>query len=102
MSEPWTTIAVGAAAGAAWNVASLWCLAQLLHAWLGPAPSTRRAVVWLVVKFPLLYGLTFVMLWHQAISVVGFGIGFSVVLVAAIGGWWWKAAFRNSRTSSAC
>ena len=102
MSEPWTTLAIGVAAGVAWNGASLWCLTQLLRAWLGPQPSRRRAIIWVVVKFPLLYALTFFLLRNAKVSIVGFGIGFSVVLFAAIGVLWWKAAFRNSRTSSAC
>ena len=74
----------GMFAGAAWNLASLWCLARMLAAWLGPRASTRRALGWLLVKFPLLYLLAFVMLRGRAVSIVGFGIGFTVVLVVAL------------------
>lgn len=78
-------LALGVFAGAWWNAASLWCLTHLLTAWLGPAPSRRRAVGWLLVKFPLLYAVVFVFLRAPALSAIGFGLGFSAVLVGAIG-----------------
>lgn len=76
---------LGALVGGVWNLASLWCLMQVVRAWLGPQPSTRRAVLWLLVKFPLLYLLIFVLLRSPTISIVGFGIGFSMVLLAVMG-----------------
>lgn len=81
MNDHW----LGALAGALWNLASVWCLIQLLQAWMGPHPSRRRALLWLLVKFPLLYLLVFVLLRHPAISIVGFGVGFSLVLVIMVG-----------------
>jgi hypothetical protein len=76
--------AIGVMTGAAWNLASLWCLARLLAAWLGPRSSRRRAVGWLLVKFPLLYLLIVLLVRSPAVSVVAFGVGFSVVLVSAL------------------
>ena len=83
----WATpaVSVGILIGGAWNLSSLWCLGQLLGAWLGPTPSQRRAVGWLLVKFPALYLLAFGYLSRPAASVVGFGIGFTVVLAVATG-----------------
>ena len=78
--------ALGVFAGGAWNLASLWCLVQLLNAWLGPAPSRKRVWGWLLVKFPLLYFLAFGLLWTKAVSAVGFGVGFSVVLLVILTG----------------
>jgi len=78
-------LAFGIICGGLWNLASLWCLTQLLDAWLGPHPSRRRAVLWLLVKFPLLYLLIFTALRQPAIALAGFGIGFTLVLVAAVG-----------------
>ena len=74
----------GLLAGAAWNAASVWCLGRLLRAWLGPAPSTRRAVGWLAVKFPLLYLLVFLLISQPGISVAGFGCGFTLVLAGVV------------------
>ena len=71
--------------GGVWNLASLWCLAQLLSAWLGPQPSQRRAIAWLLVKFPGLYVLAFMLIWKQLVAPVGFGVGFTMVLVMLVG-----------------
>ena len=78
----------GIMAGAAWNAASLWCLTHLLRAWLGPTPSRRRALGWLMIKFPLLYLLAFALISNPHVSVVGFGVGFTLVL---LGGLAWYA-----------
>lgn len=83
---PWSTrVAVGTAVGGVWNLANLWCLTRLLGAWLGPSHSRRRAIVWTVVKFPLLYGVAFWLLAVAKVSVVGFGVGFTIVLGVALG-----------------
>ena len=106
-----TSLVAGLAAGAAWSTANLWCLTRLLRAWLGPQPSTRRAIAWshhppgfaaseppqrgspsanwqvvgwLLVKFPLLYGTAVGLLWARAVSLIGFSLGFSLVLLAAL------------------
>ena len=76
--------AVGVLAGGVWNLASLWCLVHLLNAWLGPTPSRRRAIMWLVLKFPLLYLLAVGVLLNQRVSVVGFGLGFTIVLLIIV------------------
>lgn len=77
--------ALSVAAGGAWNLASLWCLGQLLQAWLGPQPSRRRVIGWLLVKFPLLYLLAFGVIRSPLIAPEGFGAGFTVVLAAVVG-----------------
>ena len=79
-------LALGIAIGGAWNLASLWCLARLLNAWLGPRRSNRRVLGWLLAKFPLLYLLAFACFHLPAVSMTGVGIGFTVVLVVVIGG----------------
>lgn len=77
--------AVGVLTGSLWNLASLWCLTRLLGAWLGPQPSRRRVMGWIVVKFPLLYLCAFMLLRSSSVSLLGFGVGFSVVLIGAVG-----------------
>ena len=81
-------LALGVLAGGLWNAASLWCLASLLNAWLGPVPSQRRVIGWLAVKFPLLYVLAFGALKLPSVSLIGFGIGFTVTLVAVMASLW--------------
>ena len=79
-----SSLALGILAGGLWNVLSLWCLIQLLNAWIGPRHSTRRALGWLLVKFPLLYALLVVAFRRQMVSAAGFGIGFTLVLGVAL------------------
>ena len=79
-------VAMGAVAGGGWNLASLWCLAQLLNAWLGPRASRRLATLWAIVKFPALYLLAFALFQIPGLSPMGFAIGFTAILIAAIGG----------------
>ena len=69
-------------AGGLWNLCSLLCLTQLLHAWIGPRASTRRAIAWLLVKFPLLYAAIFLLIQRSIVSIGWFGAGFTVVLAA--------------------
>ena len=73
----------GLLAGAACHAASLWCLSRLLGAWLGPVPSRRRALAWLAVKGAL-YGAAWKLLSHRAVSLVGFCLGFTAALFAAL------------------
>lgn len=79
----------GIIVGALWHLTSLWCLARLLSAWLGPQPSRRRVLTWLLLKFPALYVVAIMCLRQPSISIAGFGIGFTLVLIAAMG---WFAA----------
>jgi hypothetical protein len=81
-------VGLSVAAGGLWNIANLWCLVRLLDAWLGQS-SKRRAIGWALVKFPVLYGAVFFALSRPGLSVVGFGLGFTLVLLTAIA---WMAA----------
>lgn len=76
--------AAGVVLGGAWNFASLWCLTRMLKAWLGPNPSQRRAIAWLLVKFPLLYAAIFLVFHTSFVPFQAFTVGFSVVLVGAL------------------
>ena len=76
--------ALGVFAGGVWNLVNLWCLVRLLIAGLGPQRSNTRVVGWLLVKFLLLYAVAFQLLRDPAVSLVGFSIGFSVVLVTVV------------------
>ena len=77
--------ALGVLSGGLWNLINLWCLQNLLSAWLGTTRSKRRVVGWIALKFLFLYGLVVLLLRHPAISLIGFGVGFTIVLVSAIG-----------------
>lgn len=67
-----------------WGGLNLWCLWQLLRECLGPTVSWRRTIPWLIVKFPLVYAVAAWLLTRPGVSSLGFGVGFSLVLVVAI------------------
>src|SRR3989338_1762545 len=78
-------VALGILAGGLWNVANVWCLARALGVWLSPKLAPRRHQVgWFIVKFPLLYAALFGLVQLPGISLMGFGIGFLVVITAAM------------------
>lgn len=83
-------VARGILAGGLWNLASVWCLVHLLDAWIGPRPSRTRAIAWALAKFPLLYLAVLGLFYTSAISLVGFGIGFTAILIMAIGWFAWR------------
>ena len=81
-----SSITMGVLAGGVWNLLSLWWLTRLFAAWLGPKPSQRRVIGWLLLKFPLLYVVAIGLMSSGWISGLAFGVGFTVVLFAAIAG----------------
>ena len=76
--------ATGVVAGGAWSLMNLWCLGRALSAWFCEAPSQWRVAWWVVVKFPVLYGLAVGLLMLPGVSRPGFGLGFSIGLLAAL------------------
>jgi len=77
--------ALGIVAGGLWNLVNLWCLTRALGVWLKPQPAPRRQQIgWFLVKFPVLYAAAFSLVNIPGVSLLGFGIGFLVVIVAAV------------------
>ena len=83
MSESFN-IGLGAVAGVIWNVASLACLSRLLKAWLGPRPSQRAAIAWLLMKIALLGAVLTIFTRVSTAFIIGFGVGFTGALTIAI------------------
>ena len=78
-------VALSILAGGLWNAANVWCLARALGVWLSPQPAPRRHQIGLfLVKFPLLYAAVFGLVQLPGISLMGFGLGFLVVITAAM------------------
>ena len=71
-------------AGGLWNLASLWCLTRLLGAWLRPEPSRNRLLGWLALKGAWLALLIGAVLRAPWLSFIGFGIGFTIMLIIVI------------------
>ena len=85
MTPTLASFSIGLLAGAAWNLASFWCLRRLLAAWIGPRASQPRAIGWVVAKLAVLYPSAYLMLRHPLVSPIGFGLGFTLVLLAGMG-----------------
>jgi len=81
-SSPASMIA-GVMAGCAWNLANLWCLSRLLTTMLGPTPARARVTCLLLTKMAL-YGAAFGVLRLPGAPIVGFSIGFTIILAAAL------------------
>jgi len=78
------SVSLGVLAGGLWNLVNLWCLARTLRVWFASTPPRRRVVAWFVVKFPLLYLAAVGVLMIPGLSVVGFGVGFLVLLASVL------------------
>ena len=88
-------VAVGVIIGGVWNLTSVWCLGRLLSTRVTPKPSRGKTIAWALVKFPLLYLLVGFLFMTRAVSLLGFGIGFTIVLLFAMG-WFWLQASRTA------
>lgn len=73
---------VGIVAGGAWSLVNLWGLTRISTVWLRQA-HRGRTLAWFLFKFPCLYAIAMYLLTRPAVSPMGFGIGFTVMLVAA-------------------
>ena len=76
-------VAAGILVGGVWNLLSLWCLARLLGAWMGPTRSTRHVLGWLLLKVPCLYAAAIWLFLSRPVSILPFGVGFTIVLLSA-------------------
>ena len=81
-----TVLGAGILAGLLWGLANLWALARLLKTWVSPkrSRSSWRVVGWLAAKFALLYPLAALFLKNVPGAAVGFGVGFTVMLVGVL------------------
>ncbi|PIQ83932.1 MAG: hypothetical protein COV75_04850 [Candidatus Omnitrophica bacterium CG11_big_fil_rev_8_21_14_0_20_63_9] len=75
---------LGTLAGLLWSLANVWGLARLSTVWLRDGASRTRTLLWFFIKFPCLYAVAIWLLLQPAVSPAGFGIGFTLVLIAAI------------------
>lgn len=84
------TFALGVLVGCLWGVANFAALAAVLIATIRPGGADRRRALLLsLVKFPVLYGIGYLILrteWFTPVSlVIGFSLLFLVTLLKALG-----------------
>ena len=71
----------GFVAGAAWNIINVYLLSQVITNLITPHQSNKKlGAVAGVLKFPVLYGIGFVILSYTNPSVYGIMAGFSLIL----------------------
>lgn len=71
----------GFVAGAVWNIINVYLLSQVITNLITPHPSNKKlGAVAGVLKFPVLYGIGFVILSYTNPSVYGIMAGFSLIL----------------------
>lgn len=71
----------GFAAGAVWNIVNVYLLSQVVTNLITPHPSNKRlGAAAGVIKFPVLYGIGYLILRYTNPSVYGIMAGFSLIL----------------------
>jgi len=71
--------------GTAWGIANLHFLTQLLGVFVEAGPLNKNKTVALAfVKFPVLYGVAYVLLSAGDLPVLAFLIGFNVLFLVAV------------------
>lgn len=66
-----------------WSVANVWAISQLVISFLGKTEASK-GVLWILVKFPVLYGLGIFLLLTYNCSPPGVAVGFHVVFVVFV------------------
>lgn len=82
--------AAGVFVGCLWGVANFIALIAVLTAFVTPEKVNRRRALWLAaVKFPVIYGIGYLILrsgWFAPVALlVGFSLLFTVTLLKALG-----------------
>jgi len=90
----------GILAGVLWGCANLWFIRQFIINYITPGDrNSKKLVLFMAIKFPVLYGLGFLILKVGLFPVVSFVIGFSlifmVILLKAVGKLVAKGGFKN-------
>jgi hypothetical protein len=76
---------LGVFVGALWGCANLWFIRQVVINYITPDErDTKKLALAAVIKFPVLYGLAFLILYLGWFPVTSFVIGFSLILFVIV------------------
>ena len=76
------SITMGFMAGSAWNIINLFLLTKLLNMFIMPHEFSKKwGIAAGIIKFPVLYGIGYVIIRYTNISRYGIMCGISVVLI---------------------
>ncbi|OGW42096.1 MAG: hypothetical protein A2132_05140 [Nitrospirae bacterium RBG_16_43_11] len=93
----------GFAAGAVWNIVNVYLLSQVVTNLITPHPSNKKlGAIAGVLKFPVLYGIGYVILSYTNPSVYGIMAGFTLILaiflLKAIGIYYLDASYQGKKS----
>ena len=76
------SITMGFMAGSAWNIINLFLLTKLLNMFIMPHEFSKKwGIAAGIIKFPVLYGIGYIIIRYTNISRYGIMCGISVVLI---------------------
>ena len=75
---------LGFLAGAVWSALNFWGLASLIRSALAEEPDKKKILLLFLLKFPVLYGVGFVIVFYTGVDVLGVLVGFSLPLVVVV------------------
>ena len=76
------SITMGFMAGSAWNIINLFLLTKLLNMFIMPHEFSKKwGIAAGIIKFPVLYGIGYIIIRYTNISSYGIMCGISVVLI---------------------
>ena len=76
------SITMGFMAGSAWNIINLFLLTKLLNMFIMPHKVNKKwGIAAGIIKFPVLYGIGYIIIRYTNISRYGIMCGISVVLI---------------------
>ena len=76
------SITLGFMAGSAWNIINLFLLTKLLNMFIMPHEFSKKwGIAAGIIKFPVLYGIGYIIIRYTNISRYGIMCGISVVLI---------------------
>ncbi len=93
----------GFTAGALWNIINVYLLSQVVTNLITPHPSNKTlGAVAGILKFPVLYGIGYIILSYTNPSIYGIMAGFSLILaiflLKAIGGYYLNVSYTGKKS----
>ncbi|MCC6543307.1 MAG: hypothetical protein IT392_02250 [Nitrospirae bacterium] len=93
----------GFVAGSAWNIVNVYLLSQVVINLITPHPSNKKlGAVAGILKFPVLYGIGYVILSYTNPSVYGIMAGFTlilgIILLKAIGIYYLNISYQGKKS----
>ncbi|MDA0838151.1 MAG: ATP synthase subunit I [Planctomycetota bacterium] len=77
-------VGLGYLLGVVWSALNLWGMTKLVSTVFSEHKNSKTVALALMLKFPVIYGGGFLMLYFGKLDVIGVLVGFSIPLVIAV------------------